>query len=212
VAETAEVILVHGLWYRAWSMRVLARRLAKAGLKVRCFSYPTRTLDPGDNAGALARFAQATDAPSVHFVGHSLGGLLVLSMLRRAPGLPPGRVALLGTPLQGSVVARRSRSLPGGAFLLGRAAQLLEGGLAWLPPDRPTGMIAGVRPVGLGCVVGGLEPPHDGTVAVAETRVEGLADHLCLPVTHTGMLVAPGVAAQAARFLGGGGFAGAPDA
>jgi hypothetical protein len=67
-------------------------------------------------------------------------------------------------------------------------------------------MIAGVRPVGLGRLVGGLEPPHDGTVAVAETRVDGLADHVCLPVTHTGMLIAPGVAAHAARFLLTGGF------
>lgn len=212
MAEAAEIILVHGLWYRAWSMRVLANRLGAAGFKVRRFSYPTRTRGPGDNAVALARFARETDAPRLHFVGHSLGGLLVLRMLQHASGLPPGRVALLGTPLQGSVVARRSRALPGGAFLLGHAATLLEAGLGWLPPDRPTGMIAGLRPVGLGCVVGGLEPPHDGTVAVAETRIEGLADHLCLPVTHTGMLVAPGVAAQVERFLGVGGFAGAADA
>jgi pimeloyl-ACP methyl ester carboxylesterase len=206
MASLEEVILVHGLWYRAWSMRVLHRRLESAGFAVRRFSYPTRTVAPKVNAAALGEFCVASGASALHLVGHSLGGLLALQALGLAGQLPPGRLVLLGTPLAGSRVARRSASLPGGGFLLGQAARLLEAGAAHLPANRETGMIAGVRPLGLGRLVGGLREPHDGTVCVDETRSVELAGRIELPVTHTGMLVSPRVAAQTAHFLRKGHF------
>jgi hypothetical protein len=67
-------------------------------------------------------------------------------------------------------------------------------------------MIAGSRGVGLGLLLGGPGGPGDGTVAVAETRAEGLADHLVLPVTHTGMLFSRAVVRQAGEFLQAGRF------
>jgi pimeloyl-ACP methyl ester carboxylesterase len=207
MSDPAEVILVHGLWYRAWSMRVLRRRLELAGFGVRSFSYPTRTSTPETNAEALRDFAVARPASQLHFVAHSLGGLLVLLMLRKTQVLPPGRIVLLGSPLRGSAVARRISDWPGFGFMLGQAADLLCSGSSTLPPDRPTGMIAGVRPVGLGRFAGRLDAPHDGTVSVAETESVDLAARIELPVTHTGMLVSRAVAEQAACFLHEGCFA-----
>lgn len=200
-AEAPQILLVHGLWYRAWSMRVLAGRLRAGGLGVRTFSYATRTGRPVDHALALAETARGLAARELHLVGHSLGGLVILQMLRQARDLPPGKVVLLGTPLRGSVVARRSRWLPGGGMLLGRAAELLARGADGLPGDRAIGMIAGVRPFGLGRLVGGLEAPHDGTVAARETQHEGLAAWLQLPLTHTGLLIAPRVVTEILHFV-----------
>jgi len=206
LADPDEIILVHGLWYRAWSMRVLAGRLASSGFAVRSFSYPTRTRSPGENAAALQRFVLASAAERRHLVAHSLGGLIVLEMLAATPALPPGRLVLLGVPLQGSATAGRVLGWPGGRFLLGEAAAVLSGGAECAAMARETGMIAGIRPVGLGRLAGGLDPPHDGTVSVRETRSNLLADSIELPVTHTGMLVAREVADQAAHFLETGRF------
>ncbi len=127
-------------------------------------------------------------------------------MLGADHDLPPGRIVLLGTPLRGSAVARRSRNLPGGEFLLGRSAEALGRGYEGVLDSRETGMIAGTRPHGAGRFTGGLSGPSDGTVSVAETRHGGLQDHLELPVTHTGMLVSAAVAGQAAEFLRTGQF------
>jgi hypothetical protein len=112
----------------------------------------------------------------------------------------------LGSPLDGSIVARRTRRIPGSAKLLGQVQEALEQGYGRLPPGRDTGMIAGTRAIGLGSLVGGAGKPGDGTVAVAETRTPGLKDHLLLPVNHTGMLYSSEVARQVACFLQTGSF------
>jgi pimeloyl-ACP methyl ester carboxylesterase len=202
----ADVVLVHGLWYRAWSLRALARQLTRAGFRVHLFSYPTRTRDLADNARDLAGFCRAIDCREPRFVAHSLGGLVLLHMLGRQPDLPTGRMVLLGTPLRGSAVARRSLGMPGGALLLGRAAPVLAAGHAGSLGGRAVGMLCGTKPLGLGRLTGGLDGPNDGTVLVEETRHDDLADHLQLPVTHTGMLISPSVARQVAWFLHDGAF------
>ena len=202
----ADVVLVHGLWYHAWSMRVLTRRLAATGLQASCFSYPTRKQDLRQNAASLAEFCNSIQTNELHFIGHSLGGLVVLQMLQSARHLPPGRIVLLGTPLRGSLVVEKSTGLPGGKFLLGLSAAALTAGASRLAADRETGLIAGTRPFGLGRLTGGLAGPSDGTVSVSETGSDQLADRLELPVTHTGMLVSSRVAAQSAFFLSHGHF------
>ena len=73
MGEHTEVILVHGLWYRAWSLRILRGRLENAGFHLRSFSYPTRTRSFEANAGALKQFAAQSQVARQHFVAHSLG-------------------------------------------------------------------------------------------------------------------------------------------
>ncbi len=201
-----EVILVHGLWFGSWAMGRLARKLQAEGFNVRRFSYSTTAGDLQAHAMELREFARASQSDQLHFASHSLGGLVTLGMLNADEGLPPGRVVLMGSPLDGSVVARRTRKVPGAEKLLGEIQSTLEHGYEYLPPDRETGMIAGSRAFGLGMLVGGAGKPGDGTVAVRETLATGLKDHLVLPVTHTGMLYSAEVARQASSFLKSGRF------
>lgn len=204
------VILVHGLWFGSWSLGVLARRLRKAGFETRRFRYrATRSL-VRDHANALRDFVRDADGPGLHFVAHSLGGLVTLRMLADCGNLPPGRVLLLGSPLRGSTVARKAGRLPGIRRLLGRVGADLETGHCVLPGDRETGVVAGSRNLGLGYFLGGVGEPSDGTVAIGETRVDFLTDHLVLPVTHTGMLFSPTVADRGIVFLRTGRFAAVP--
>ena len=206
----AEVILVHGLWFGSWAMASLAKKLDASGFHCRRFSYKTTGAGLDEHAAGLGEFVRDSAAEHVHFAAHSLGGLVTLRMLQTVDGIAPGRVVLMGSPLDGSITARKAGRVPGAQRLLGDVRMALHHGYARLPEDRETGMIAGTRGVGLGMLVGGVGGPGDGTVATCETRMTGLADHIELPVTHTGMLYSAKVAHQAAFFLRTGGFEHSP--
>jgi alpha-beta hydrolase superfamily lysophospholipase len=204
--DTPNVLLVHGLWFHARWLALLAKRFEGAGFHVETFSYRT-TRDPfTDSAARLAAHCARLGAGGTHLVGHSLGGLLILKMLSDGGWNAPGRALFLGTPLQGSAVARRTASWLGATRLIGAAARPLQEAQGPWPSTRSIGMIAGAHPLGLGVIAGGLERPHDGTVSVAETRHPGLADHVVMPTTHTGMIFSPSVARQAVHFLAHGRF------
>lgn len=184
----------------------LASKLQTSGFSVRRFDYRSTASQLGAHACKLAQFSRDTTCETLHFVAHSLGGLVTLHMLNETQGLPAGRVVLLASPLDGNAIARRSRRLPGAGTLLGEVGSVLEQGYGRLPEGRDTGMIAGTRSIGLGMLLGGAGKPGDGTVSVAETRAAGLKDHLLLPVSHTGILYSSEVARQAACFLKTGSF------
>lgn len=195
------VVLVHGLWYGPVAMGLLARRLGRAGLACHRFGYPTLRRPLPVNARTLFAFSRETGGESLDFVGHSLGGLVILRMLDEfGARLPPGRVVLLGTPVAGSAVSRKLAANRLLRPLVGQAAGALDRGFAHAPPGRETGVIAGTGGFGAGVLLGGLQRPHDGTVSVAECRLEG-ATHMTLPVTHTGLVVAPSVARKVSEFL-----------
>ncbi len=204
--KQAEVILVHGLWYGSWALRSLSHRLRKDGFKVRHFAYPATSIPLAAHAGNLFEFASDTRSDGIHFLGHSLGGLVILRMMADTPELPPGRIVLLGSPLGGSVVARRMRNLPGSEKLLGEAGTAIEKGYSRIPEDRETGMIAGSMGLGLGVMMGGTGGPGDGTVSLEEASCPGLHDRMVLPVSHTGLLYSAKVARHAANFLETGRF------
>jgi pimeloyl-ACP methyl ester carboxylesterase len=200
------IVLIHGLWFRSTFMRPLARRLEAAGFEVLPFNYHTTREPLQHSAQRLLQFCTDHAAAGAHLAGHSLGGLLLLEMLRQGGWNAPGRLLFMGTPLQGSAVARRVSVWPGMERLLGHAGVSLHGGLSAWPQGREAGMIAGTTPFGLGVFAGGLQRPHDGTVAVAETCHEDLSGRIELPVTHTGMLYSAAVAQAAVRFLHNGSF------
>jgi len=201
-----DVVLVHGLWYRAWSLASLKKRLRSSGHTVHCFSYPTLRQSPEHNARSLAEFCRRHCTGEVRFVGHSLGGLVIMAMLEMEHGLQTGRIVLLGTPINGSVVARRLGSTGIGRKLLGRSGPALGASHAPDLSGRECGMIAGTRSRGLGKLTGALAGANDGTVRLAETQSDLFTDHIELAVTHTGMLFSEDVARQVTSFLERGAF------
>ncbi len=201
------VVLVHGLWMKGVVMRPLARSLRAQGFAPHCFSYPSVTRALAPNAARLQRFLARIEGPVVHLVGHSLGGLLILQLLQDFPDQRPGRVVTLGTPFGGSWVADRlARSQPG-RWLLGRSRErALLGDGPRLPHGRELGVIAGDLNLGVGRLLPRLPRPADGTVSVAETRIDGATDHLVVRATHSTLLLSPAVARAVGRFLRRGRF------
>jgi pimeloyl-ACP methyl ester carboxylesterase len=203
------IVLVHGLWMSGFELGVLKHRMEQSGEFRACaFSYPSLTGSMEDHVRALLEFARTQTTHSLHFVGHSLGGLVILRALMQAEDLPPGRAVLLGTPLQGSRAAQGVARLPFGKMILGSAVhdECVEfAPREWSGP-REIGIIAGSMGLGLGRLVAKLDVDNDGTVLVEETKLPGAKDHIVLPVTHTGMVFSADVAEQAMWFLKNGGF------
>jgi pimeloyl-ACP methyl ester carboxylesterase len=205
VRET--VVLVHGIWMTGLACVPLRSRLRAAGFGVRLFSYPSLTLTPAESAARLRHALRYVEGDVVHFVGHSLGGVVLLHLFRDGPPERAGRVVFLGTPARGSAVARVLAESALSRPVLGRSTEggLLGGVPAWRG-ERDLGVVAGTLPFGLGRALCDLPEPHDGTVAAAETEVEGAADRWFVPVSHTGILVSSAVARGVAAFLRTGRF------
>jgi pimeloyl-ACP methyl ester carboxylesterase len=204
---TETVVLVHGVLMSGRELALLSRRLRRCGFTPLAFDYPSRRRQLRDNARALVEFVAELHSPVVHLVGHSLGGLVILQALVLQPELPPGRVVLLGSPVRGSQVARRLAGLPGGRWLLGRSLDGLLGNVPGWQGRRELGLIAGTLPLGVGWVTGGLAGRHDGTVAVAETRLAGAPPAMEVHTSHTGLVFSAAVARQVCSFLRHGRFA-----
>jgi pimeloyl-ACP methyl ester carboxylesterase len=200
------VILLHGLWMRGFTLRPLARRLRAAGYTVDAIEYASVYGGVDRAAARLRERMRAADAPAVHLVGHSLGALVSLEAARDGRDLPPGRIVCIGPPLRGSAVARRFARLRVGRWLLGRSADVLAAGTVEWTDTRRVGVIAGSLPFGLGGMLGMLDAPHDGTVALTETHLRGIADHRTVAASHTGLLFSREVARLTSRFLRNGHF------
>jgi pimeloyl-ACP methyl ester carboxylesterase len=217
-ALRGSVVFVHGLWLSGAESFLLGRRLALHGWRLRVLPYSSFVESPDRVARRCAHYARLVarrTAKPVHLVGHSLGGLLIHRMFAQgllAPDPFSGdfcRVVFLGSPASGTRSARALATWRYGRSLLGLAgtAELLdERERRWDFPAR-LGVIAGDRPQGLGRLLANFDGPNDGTVAVSETRLPGMSEHIVLPVTHTGLLLAPSVAMRIATFLETGRFA-----
>jgi pimeloyl-ACP methyl ester carboxylesterase len=186
-------------------MLLLSNRLRARGFAPIRFDYASLLRSPAKSMEKLAMKLYSFGNDTVHLVGHSLGGLMVIETLNQYQKLPPGRVVCLGAPLAGSGTARvlHEKHL---SFMTGKSGPLLRGGLLQLPEQRDVGVIAGAKGRGLGKVVRKFDGLHDGTVAVWETRLPGLREHLVLPVSHTGLVLSKEVAEHTANFLEKGSF------
>jgi len=201
-----DVILTHGLWVPGIAMQLLAARLEHAGFRCRTFSYLGARQPMAAHAERLAHFARETGP--AHFVGHSLGGLVILDALNGHPEVAAGRAVLLGTPARGCFAARRLARYPGGRWLLGQSEALWhEGRSARWTRTEALGVLAGSLSLGLGRMFGTLPGENDGVVSVEESAVEGMTERVVLPVGHSAMLLSSRVAEQVVAFLDGGRFA-----
>jgi pimeloyl-ACP methyl ester carboxylesterase len=201
------VVLVHGLWMTGVDMGLLRLRLRRCGFDAVQFSYPSLRCNISQNAARLNRFVGNINAAVIHFVGHSLGGLVIRQFFHDFPAQRPGRVVTLGTPHNGSLVAQRLRRTSLGRMMLGRG---LEPGLLGAMPSwdchRDIGVIAGTLSIGIGNIIRGLPRPNDGTVAVSETTLAGMTEQLQVHVSHTALLFSKEVVKQTCGFLYNGRF------
>jgi pimeloyl-ACP methyl ester carboxylesterase len=188
---------------------VLGHRLAHDfDLTLHAFRFSAANAGISRITARLADFVRELATPEVHFVGHSLGGLVIHRFLERFPEQPPGRVVFLGTPSVASRAAEHASRFAPIAHLMGRsvAEELLRPHeRRWTHPD-PLGIVAGTQPIGLGQLLAQFREENDGTIAVSETRMPGATDHIVLPVSHLGMLVSPRVAHETGLFLTQGHF------
>ena len=205
----AHVVYVHGLWLPGEESLVLKHHLAQEfALELHWFRYFGASESMSDITSRLAAFVSELAAPEVHFVGHSLGGLVLYRFLERFPGQPPGRVVFLGVPCVASRAAQRAGMFGPLAQLMGPtvAEELLTPQERRWPQGRALGVVAGNQPLGLGQFLAHFDEENDGTVAVSETRLPGATDHIVLPVSHLGMLISARVAHETGLFLTRGSF------
>ncbi len=205
-AEGGHVVLVHGVWMNALAMLPLAWQLERCGLQVTRFGYQSMLRDLRENARRLAAVCENAGVP-LSLVGHSLGGLLIMTMLHSFPQVKAHRVVLLGSPYVKSAAAQAIARSAMGRRLLGRTLR------EWLRQSRPpipdgveVGVIAGDVSVGLGRLVARLPRPNDGVVMLDETNVPGATDSIVLHTSHSAMLVSPAVAHASCAFLKNGSF------
>ena len=190
------VFLVHGLGRTPVSMLLLARRLERHGYRTASFGYWSTTGTVRGLSGTLARHVAAAvgDAPAVHFVGHSLGNIVIRGMLAHHRPERAGRVVMLAPPNQGSAAA--DRYAPWIGWLMPHIRELVTGPESTartlrLPGDVDVGIIAGLR---------------DGKVSVAETHLEGAREHAVVPCRHTFIMNRRDVHGLVTGFLRDGSF------
>lgn len=201
------VILVHGVWSNGLDFWRLRLNLKRAGYACHVFNYHVWGKPPAETAAQLHTFTENIDAPVLHFIGHSLGGIILMHLFDQFPFNRQGRVVLMAAPVNGSTVGRRLASTPFTSWMLGKSSERgLDGDVPEWRGWQDIGVIAGTFPMGVGMVVGGLELPHDGTVSVAETQLKGATDYITLPVSHSGMLMSAEVSNQVITFLRSGKF------
>ncbi len=213
MSQATTVVCLHGVWMPGSVMMLVKRRLeSEYQYRAHLFSYPSirGTLD--ENARSLADFIAEQAFDRVHLVGHSLGGVVALRMLALERDAPVERVVCLGSPLCGSRAASHLNQTDWGNTILGKsitAGVVDDAANQWardVCASRDIGVIAGTVPVGVGQLLTSFDETNDGTVAVSETRLTGIKDHICMPVNHKGLVISKDVTDQAAAFLTRGEF------
>jgi len=213
--QSDTVVLLHGIARTRLSLSALERVIAAAGDRTLNLTYPSRRLDLDGIAAWLDAKLRAAGlwqgGGKVHFVTHSMGGLVAaryLAAFRDRDG-EVGRVVMLAPPSQGSEVADAMHELPPYRWFYGPAGQQLTTAARAIPMpvDYELGIIAGTGggayPLGRLLISG----PHDGRVAVARTKVAGMRDHLVVTASHSFIMRRPDVQRQVLHFLAHGRFA-----
>lgn len=208
------VILLHGLARSADSMTPVARRLEEEGYAVVNQGYPSRKHEIAELAERFVPLGidacRQQDTDRIHFVTHSLGGILVRQYLARHSLEALGHTVMLGPPNRGSQVVDNWKDVPGYGLLNGLAGRQLGTDEHSVPlqlgPVRfPVGIIAGTRSINL-ILSQSLPNPDDGKVSVENTKVDGMSDHLEVPHSHPFLMRPTRVHDQIVHFLEHGRF------
>ena len=214
VSAKEGVVLLHGLCRSPASMSKMAAALTRAGFVVDNVGYPSRTASIDKLSDAAIGRALATPrlagCSRIHFVTHSLGGILVRDYFSRHAAPLRGRVVMLGPPNQGSEVVDKLGSWwlfkklngPAGAEL-GTGQDATPNRLG--PVKFELGVIAGDRSINwINSLM--LDGRDDGKVSVERTKVAGMKAHLVVHATHPYLMKNAKVIEQTIAFLQSGAF------
>lgn len=205
-------ILLHGLARTQSSMTSLESALSAEGYTVINQGYDSRSqkISVLSNTYIPIALSQCRDADIIHFVTHSMGGILVRYYLSERKIEKLGRVVMLGPPNKGSQVIDNMSQYPGfelingpGGLQLGTSEASIPNSIG--PATFDLGIIAGKRTINPILSLQ-LPNPDDGKVSVENTKVEGMNDHIVLPVTHTFMMRNKAVIKQVIYYLKSGRF------
>lgn len=198
------IVLVHGLWMKGPELSYIRYKLWRQGFKVFQFHYPSTFKAPEENAAALYQFVSNIDADVIHFVAHSLGGIVVSHLFHDYEIKQSGKVVMIASPLNGSATAAylsKKKYLKG---LLGKS--VIKGLLGDTPKwgyKRKICIIAGTSGIGAGQIFAGsvMHKPNDGTVNLHETHLEQANESHEIPRSHFLLLVSNKVVKIIIQFL-----------
>ncbi len=192
IENNEHVVLLHGLFRTAKSMVKMEHSLSICGYHVMNVDYPSRKLIIRDLSekyvGEAVNSCRKNGADKIHFVTHSLGGILIRDYLSRNKMTDLGRVVMLGPPNKGSEIVDALGQLKIFEWINGAAGKNLGTENSSIPNQLgpvnfPLGIIAGDRSINWinSSMISGKD---DGKVSIENTKIDGMTDHNILHVTH----------------------------
>ena len=211
-SQASCVVLLHGLARTASSMETLERALVREGFSPINEGYPSRehSIELLAELAIKPALEKCPKDMIVNFVTHSLGGILVRQYLSKHDVANLNRVVMLGPPNKGSEVVDKLRDVPGFHFINGDAGMQLGTGELSIPntlgkANFDVGIVAGTNSINW--ILSSLIPnADDGKVSVESTKLEGMGDHIEMPVAHPFLMKNERVIAQVINYLKNGSF------
>lgn len=194
------VVLVHGFCRTARSMRKMEKALSAEGYEVVRVNYPSRKgrIEDFSEIHLFSIIQEKCPNPerTIHFVTHSMGGLIVRYFLSQHDLQNMGKLVMLAPPNHGSMYANMLTKIPFTQFFFGPALEQLQTGDKRFSNNLPephydVGVIAG---------------KYDEKVSIKNTQIDLMKDFLVVPRMHTHIMNARKVLQTTKTFLQQGRF------